>query len=165
MGRVGDVGVAAGAGAPGDRVPGARLDGTHARAGSATDAGRAVLGYVESLGGTAEATLLGDGRRMPVASAALVHGTWVHVHDFDDTIPDSVIHPTGAVAAATLATGEAVGATGEQVLAAAAVGIEVMCRVGSVGGRRFHRRGIHATAVAGPIATALVASEAVRPGP
>jgi 2-methylcitrate dehydratase PrpD len=127
-------------------------------AGSATPAGRAVLDYATSSGGTPAATLLGSGERLPAASVALVHGTWAHVHDYDDTEPESVIHPTSPVAAAVLAVGEASGSSPEEILAAAAVGIEVMCRLGAPAGRRFHHRGFHATGLAGPIAVALAAS-------
>lgn len=127
-------------------------------AGSATAAGQAVRDYATSTGGTPEATLLGSGERLPAASVALVHGTWAHVHDYDDTEPESVIHPTSPVAAAVLAVGETSGSSPEEVLAAAAVGIEVMCRLGAPAGRRFHHRGFHATGLAGPIAVALAAS-------
>jgi 2-methylcitrate dehydratase PrpD len=127
-------------------------------AGSDTDAGRAVSEYAVSLGGKREATLIGSGECLPAASVALVHGTWAHVHDFDDTMPESVIHPTSPVAAAALAIGEAQGASPEEILTAIATGIEVTCRLGVAAGRRFHHRGFHATGIAGPIGAALTAS-------
>lgn len=124
-------------------------------AGSDTDAGRAVLSYATSVGGAPTATVLGTALRLPPEGAALVHGVWAHVHDFDDTEPSSVIHPTSPVAAAALAVGEAEGRSPEDVLAAIAVGVEVMCRLGAPAGRRFHHRGFHATGLVAPFAAAL----------
>ncbi|MEX2625399.1 MAG: MmgE/PrpD family protein, partial [Ilumatobacteraceae bacterium] len=76
-------------------------------AGSDTAAGRAVREHVLANGGVEQATLLGHGRRLPASSVALAHGTWAHVHDFDDTEPSTVVHPTSPIVAAALAGGEA----------------------------------------------------------
>lgn len=127
-------------------------------AGSDTVPGRAVRDHVLNDGGAEQATLLGQGRRLPAASVALVHGTWAHVHDFDDTQPETVIHPTSPVVATALAVGEANDCSPEQILTAVAVGVEVMCRLGVPAGRRFHHRGFHPTGLLGPIASAMTAA-------
>lgn len=134
-------------------------------AGSQTASGRAIYRYAVGIGGREEATLVASGDRLPAELAALIHGTWAHVHDFDDTEPESVIHPTSAVAAAALAVGEARHVAPEEVLAATAIGVEVICRLGVPAGRRFHHRGFHATGLAAPIATALTVSRLTKIDP
>lgn len=127
-------------------------------AGSTTPAGSAIRAVAEHNGGRPESGVVGTADRLPAPLAALVHGTWAHVHDFDDTEPDTVIHPTSPVVAAALAVGEASASTEHEVLSAITVGVEVMCRLGVPAGRGFHHRGFHATAVVGPLAVALTSS-------
>lgn len=122
--------------------------------GALTQPGAAVIrtATLES-GSTA---LLFDDADVTAGDAALVHGTLAHVLDFDDTYPDSVIHPSSVVLPATLA---AAGPTTSlaDVLAASAPGYEFLARIGRDAGRDFHERGFHPTAVLGPLAAALSA--------
>ncbi len=53
--------------------------------------------------GVAQATLLGRRERTDILHAALVNGISSHVLDFDDTHPDTLVHPSGPVASAVLA--------------------------------------------------------------
>lgn len=63
--------------------------------------------------------------------AALLNGIASHVHDYDDTFLDAVIHPTGPVASALLAIAEWKGGVcGEELLLALVVGVEAACKVG-----------------------------------
>ncbi|MDN5917618.1 MAG: MmgE/PrpD family protein, partial [Pseudonocardia sp.] len=70
-------------------------------------------------------------------------------------------HPSSAVLPAALATAERVGAGGPAMLAAAAVGIEVTCRLGmagydeELGNSVFFEHGQHATAICGAIGAAV----------
>ena len=101
-------------------------------------------------------SLLFSSARVTASDAALAHGTLAHVLDFDDTFPDSVIHPTSVVLPAALA------ASGPSTmladaLSACAPGYELLARIGRDAGRDFHERGFHPTAVLGPLAAALVA--------
>jgi 2-methylcitrate dehydratase PrpD len=118
------------------------------------DFGRAVLTAAERLGGPPESTLIGRPVRASAANAALANGTLAHGLDFDDTREDAIVH-TGSVAVPTaFAVGEAVGASGRQVLEAMIAAVEVMCRVGLAVPGRFHARHFHPTAVAGGFAAA-----------
>jgi len=131
-------------------------------AGADVEATRVAVDYARSQGGAAAATLFADHGRLPAALAALVHGVAAHCRDFDDTFPDSVVHPGSPVVAAALAMGEAVGAAPEDIGTAIVAGYEVAARLGAVAGRRFHARGLHATGVVGPIAAAAAAARAAR---
>ena len=91
---------------------------------------RAVLRSVRRWGGTAEATVIGSGDRLPAPAAALVNGTLAHSLDFDDTHLPSVLHPSASVVPAALAAAEATGASGAALLAAVAAGVELTNRLG-----------------------------------
>jgi len=119
--------------------------------------GRAVLDVARGQGGRAESSLVAGAERLPAAWAALAHGTLAHTLDFDDTLPDSVVHPGSVVVPTALAAGEAAGAGGPAVLAAIAAGYELAARLGAAAGRRLHARGFHASGVVGPLVAAAVA--------
>jgi ABC-type molybdate transport system permease subunit len=88
-----------------------------------------------------------------LANATLAHGL-----DFDDTRQDAIVH-TGCVAVTTaLAVGEAVAATGGQLLEALIAGVEVMCRVGLAVPGALHARHFHPTAIAGSFGAAAAAA-------
>lgn len=122
------------------------------------DAALPALTVARGLGGPAEATVLGSSSRLGAPAAALANGTLVHALDFDDTHAGGLVHATAVVLPAALAVGEQVGASGRAVLDAAVVGYEVACRVAAAAPHGFHRRGLHATMVAGVFASAAVAA-------
>lgn len=64
--------------------------------------------------------------------AALLNGIASHVHDYDDTHLETIIHPTGPVAAAVLAIAEAQNRpiSGQELITALVAGIEVECKCG-----------------------------------
>jgi 2-methylcitrate dehydratase PrpD len=68
------------------------------------------------------ATVMGDGKTYSPAIAALINGALGHSLDFDDTHADSSLHPSAPVVPAAFAVGEAVGASGAEVLTAIVAG-------------------------------------------
>jgi 2-methylcitrate dehydratase PrpD len=124
-----------------------------------TDAGKAALQVVQGQGGEPESVLIGTRRSVPAALAALAHGTIAHSRDFDDTFVDSVVHPGSFVIPVALAVGQAVSASGTEIMSAIAVGYEVAARLGDAFGRRLHPHGFHPSAVVGPVASAAVAGK------
>jgi 2-methylcitrate dehydratase PrpD len=127
-------------------------------AGARTPAVEIARTYASSLGGLPQSTVIGCEGRVPSSSAALVHGVAAHCYDFDDTLPDSVVHPGSIVIPTALAVAEARSATASEFLAAITIGYEVAARVGAVAGRKFHARELHASGVVGPIVAAAVAA-------
>ncbi|HEV7627456.1 MAG TPA: MmgE/PrpD family protein [Streptomyces sp.] len=126
--------------------------------------GGVVRELAEEWGGVPVATVIGSATKLPAPSAALVNGTLAHSLDFDDTHLPSVLHPSASVLPAALAVAEAAGATGAELLAASAAGIEVTCRLGmaqydaELGNSVFFDRGLHATAICGAIGSAVAAA-------
>jgi 2-methylcitrate dehydratase PrpD len=123
------------------------------------DFARAVLAVAEEMGGTPESRPIGLDLRLPAPSAALVNGTLTHGHDFDDSHAGSIIHTSSSVVPSALAVGESRNASGEEVLAAVAAGLEVNARLGMAAGDGFHKRGWHPTSVCGALAASQVAGK------
>jgi 2-methylcitrate dehydratase PrpD len=113
-------------------------------------------------GGPHEATTIGFGDRLPATGAGFVNGVLAHSLDFDDTHLPSVLHPSASVIPAALAAGEAVQASIEELIAAAAAGYEICIRTGmaaydrELGNSIFFERGWHATSICGTLAAAAV---------
>jgi 2-methylcitrate dehydratase PrpD len=84
------------------------------------------------LSGPQEATVLGRGQRLDVANAAFINSLSVSLNAFDDTHLISIAHPTGPVAAGTLAMAETLPISGSAFVQAVLLGIEVECRMGCV---------------------------------
>jgi 2-methylcitrate dehydratase PrpD len=99
--------------------------------------------------GAAQATLLGRGERTDMLNAALVNGIASHVLDFDDTHPDTLVHPSGPVASAALALAEQRGASGRELLNAFVTGVEVACRIARAVLPAHYEIGWHITGTAG----------------
>lgn len=133
-----------------------------ALAASAAGLADGVVDLVGATGGRPEAGTIGAEGRYPAAQAALVNGTLAHSLDFDDTHLPSVLHPSASIVPAVVAVGEATGATGAELVAAAAVGIEITIRTGMGGylpdGENvFFERGWHATSICGALGAAAAA--------
>jgi len=136
----------------------------NALAATGEPAAEAVTNVVRSWGGPELATAIGSGLRVPAPAAALVNGTLAHSLDFDDTHLPSVLHPSSPVIPAALAMAEAHGASGEALLDAAGVGIEVAVRLGmggydrELGNSVFFERGQHATSICGAVGAAVASA-------
>ena len=124
------------------------------------DTSKAVTSFAVDQGGTGQATAVGVTDPLPAPSAAFVNGVLAHSLDYDDTHLPSVLHPSASVVPAVLAAGQAAAATGAQMAAAIAGGIEITVRLGMAGYDRqarasvFFDRGQHATSICGAIGAA-----------
>lgn len=111
--------------------------------------------------GPPQAGLVGRAERRDAATAAFLNAAAANVHDFDDTHPRTVIHPSAPVAAPLLALAERQGAggragdrtggraSGRALLLAFALGAETACRIGNAVSPGHYRRGWHITATCG----------------
>ncbi|KUI64267.1 Uncharacterized protein YxeQ [Cytospora mali] len=100
--------------------------------------------------------------------AALLNGIASHVHDYDDTHLDTIIHPTGPVASALLAITEyqsrkdSSPVSGEDFLLALIAGIEVECKVGLAVWPQHYDVGWHITSTTGSIGAAVAVSKLLK---
>ncbi|MEY2952032.1 MAG: hypothetical protein RLZZ401_119 [Pseudomonadota bacterium] len=88
--------------------------------------------------------------------AAMANAAASHVAEQDDVHNGSVFHPATVVFPAALATAQALGASGQQLIAASVAGYEVGIRVGEFLGRS-HYKVFHTTGTAGTLAAAAAA--------
>jgi 2-methylcitrate dehydratase PrpD len=109
--------------------------------------------------GSAQATVLGRSDRLDVLHAALMNGITSHTFDFDDTHLKTVIHPAGPVASAILALAEYMPVTGEQLIHAFVLGVEVECRIGNCVYPSHYDVGWHITGTTGVFGAAAAAGK------
>lgn len=104
-----------------------------------------------------EATALGFGR-LSAEGAALVNGTAAHSLEVDDGYTPGSVHPSAVVFSAVLPAAQRHGSLPEQVVAAAAVGLELVCRLAAAGHPATWRNGFHNTPLAGVMGAAAAVS-------
>lgn len=105
-------------------------------------------------GGSAQATLIGSGERVPCRQAALVNGAASHALDYDDVLTAMSGHPSVPVIPALLALAETRGAGGRDVIAALVAGVEMEARVGLLVMPDHYATGFHATGTLGTFGAA-----------
>ncbi len=107
-------------------------------------------------GGAAQATLLGRRERTDILNAALVNGIASHVLDFDDTHPDTLVHPSGPAASAACWRWQEMRAAppGDELVNAFVAGVEVECRIARAVLPAHYDIGWHITGTAGTFGAA-----------
>lgn len=119
-------------------------------AGADEDAVRIVRESRRIVSGHPTATLIASkGEKTDAESAAMINGTAVHVHDFDDGTTAMRGHPTCVVLPAVLACAEENNASGKQVLEAYIAGIEICGLLGRGLNPAHYTRGWHNTSTIG----------------
>lgn len=99
--------------------------------------------------GAATSTIIGRTERLDMMGTAFVNAISANLLDFDDTHPETIIHPAAPVAAPVLALAEAHQLSGRQVLTAFIIGVEVECRIGNAVSPQHYARGWHITSTCG----------------
>ena len=95
-----------------------------ALAGVVEPVSQAITGYVTKLGGPSQASVFGAGLKVSVQDAALANGVIAHALDYDDC-GVKIGHPSVLVLPAVLSLGEHLGASGQDILTAYILGLEV----------------------------------------
>lgn len=139
-------------------------------AGSTTEGCRISLSLIEEMGGHEQATLIGTARRFSVLQAAYANGEAAHALDYDDTqlaaSPDRVygllMHPSAPILGAVLPVGEWTHATGEQLIVAFGIGVEVACTIAEAMDPTHYRSGFHTTGTIGALGAAVAVGRLLR---
>ena len=106
---------------------------------------------------TGDAMIYGTGRIASPGIAALLNSVAGHAFDLDDWEEPANTHPTVVILPACLAAAHIKRASGEDLIAAYAVGFEVIARLGELVTLDHYKRGFHSTGTIGAIgATAAV---------
>ncbi len=144
------------------------LDGLGVALAGQTELGtRIILDYARRLGGREESTVLGTSHKLPAPHAALVNGVAGHAMDYDDTqlstskeaVYGLLTHPTTPVLNAALALGEKRNISGQQLLLAYIIGVEIECRIADAINPRHYQSGFHSTATVGGLGAAMAAGK------
>jgi 2-methylcitrate dehydratase PrpD len=119
-------------------------------AGVPSDGSVLMRRYIAELGcGAGQATVFGTALRTLPRFAALANASAMHADDFDDTYHPTRFHPSAPVLSAVCAEGESAGSSGQDVLAAFAVGTEISVKLSHTIGREHYARGFHMTSTCG----------------
>ena len=95
-----------------------------ALAGVVEPVSQTITGYVTKLGAPPQASVFGAGLKVSVPDAAMANGVIAHALDYDDC-GVKIGHPSVLVLPAVLSLGEHLGASGQDILTAYIVGLEV----------------------------------------
>jgi 2-methylcitrate dehydratase PrpD len=138
------------------------LDSVGLALGGGNAEGPAIARNYAARQGAGRCTMIGGKAPTTAGLAAFANGIAAHSWDFDDTFPDSVVHPGSVVVPTALAVAEDVDASGVEMLTAVAGGYEIAARLGRSAERRFHKRGFHASGIFAPVVAAFVAGSLMR---
>ena len=116
-----------------------------------------VLDVLAAEGGRERASVWGTGRRFSLQGAALANGYLAHLEDYDDTHFPTVIHPSAPTVPAAWAIAEDARLSGQDFLAAVALGIELCCRIGVAIHPWHYDAGWHITGTMGVFGAAFAA--------
>jgi 2-methylcitrate dehydratase PrpD len=139
-----------------------------ALSGSAAKSGELVRKHLADLGlGSGPATVIGSALKVAPRFAAFANGVGIHADDYDDTqlavakdrVYGLLTHPTAPALPAALAVGEALSASGRDVMLAYHLGVEVECKVAEAINPRHYQTGFHSTATCGTYAAATAAGK------
>jgi 2-methylcitrate dehydratase PrpD len=152
---------------PLERIPEDVLDGARdalvdtlgvAIAGTLEPIADIAVQWVADVGARPQSTFWGQPLATSPADAAFVNGLCAHALDFDDSLTSLRGHPSPTMVPAALAVAEAVGASGAEVLAAYAIGLEIAGKIGRAMGHGHYIGGWHSTATIGAFSCTAVAA-------
>jgi 2-methylcitrate dehydratase PrpD len=106
-----------------------------------------------------EAGLIGRSERTDILNAAALNAMSANVYDFDDTHLPTIIHPTAPVAPSLFALAESSDLSGDQLLLAFVLGVEVECRLSNAISPGHYQRGWHITSTCGVFGAAAGAAK------
>src|SRR5689334_18069815 len=129
--------------------------------GSRLEPGKKAIGYVRTLAGPREASVIGSRILTTAVNAALANGMLAHADETDDSHAPSLTHPGCGIVPAALAMAERQRRRGTALLGAVALGYDVGCRLTqSLDAYQFREDG-HSTHSFGPMFGAAAAAGAL----
>ena len=130
-----------------------------AYAGKKEPVSKIVAEMVKEENGVNQARVITTGHNVSARGAALANGAAGHALDYDDTHFLFVGHPTSSALPTTLALGEELKSSIEEMLLAYMTGVEVSTRIGHILGYSHYNAGFHQTATSGSFGSTIAASK------
>jgi len=127
-------------------------------AGSRSESGRVATKYARAAGGKAQSTLIGNGTRVPMEFASFANAICSHSIELDDIDVLALFHFSPPVYSAALASAEAAGVSGKDLVTALAAGCEMMERTSKATNNALRNRGFHTTPTCGVFGATIAAS-------
>lgn len=118
-----------------------------------------ALRALSPFSGAATSAIVGRPERLDALGAAFINAISANLLDFDDTHPDTIIHPAAPVAAPVLALAQARGFSGRDAITAFILGVEVECRIGNAVSPGHYARGWHITSTCGVFGAAAACAK------
>ena len=118
--------------------------------------------WLSTVGGTPSCTVWGRTSGASVAEAAFANGVRAHALDFDDSLPSLNGHPSSVIWPAALAAGELTDSSGQDVLWAYILGLEVAGKLGRAVGSGHYTKGWHPTATIGVFSATAAAGRLMQ---
>ncbi|MSV34307.1 MAG: MmgE/PrpD family protein [Bryobacterales bacterium] len=130
--------------------------------GSVAKSGEIVRQFIKATASPGTATVVGSPLKTSPRFAAFANAVNIHADDYDDTqlaVAENrtyglLTHPTAPVLPAVLATAEARGMSGRQMLLAYNVGVEVETKIAEAINPRHYEEGFHSTGTMGVMGSA-----------
>lgn len=127
-------------------------------AGARHPAAAIVVASLPQATGPESAIIIGSAKRADVTGATLANGVMAHILDWDDTLLPARLHLSATLVPSLLAVGAAHDASGQELIAAFAVGFEIQARLAAAVSPTMPERGWHGTGVVGGIGVAAAVS-------
>ena len=121
-----------------------------------------VLELANEIGGPPQVTILGRNIKTDMQFASLINGMSSHIFDFDDTILNTVLHPSAPVWPAVLAVAEHNNLTTKEALEAFVIGCEVEQRIALAICPSHYERGWHVTGTVGAFGAAAAVGKLLK---
>jgi 2-methylcitrate dehydratase PrpD len=128
-------------------------------AGSTHESSGLLFNTLRKFSGRKQATVLGFGDRMDIFSASLLNGYFSHVLDYDDMHLGMLGHPSVPIFPALLSLGEWQRKSGEELILAFALGVDLECRLGEAVNPQHYDHGWHSTSTLGHFGSAVGAAK------
>jgi 2-methylcitrate dehydratase PrpD len=106
-------------------------------------------------------TIIGRVEKTDLLHAASLNAMSGNVFDYDDTHLPTIIHPTAPVAPALLALSQTLPMSGQALLLAFVLGMEIECRLGNAISPMHYQRGWHITSTCGVFGAAAASARAL----
>ena len=132
-----------------------------ALSGAVAETGVILKKYLEQQGLSGQTTVIGTGLRVQERFAAFANGVGVHADDYDDTqlavqkdrVYGLLTHPTAPCLPAALAVSEKHDQSGQELISAYNLGLEVETKISEAMSPRHYQHGFHSTATCGVFAS------------
>lgn len=116
----------------------------------------------EEMGGPEEGTIVGSSKKVALPNAAFANAIQCYGYDFVDDHNESNAHPSPATYPVSFALAEVKKSTGKEFLEAAAIGNEVVCRMGTAYLGDMYYQGFHPTSTCGTMGAAVSAAKLMK---